>query len=213
MTGPLSDLSMFVSIVLLFYCQLSFIHMHSCIHSMHTDIIHTWLHCQFYFNYTKSVIRNVIQKCYQSSIFQVAGPTEATVYQYILYSPVFSQFGRYPSKGNWQYFLSYVGRYPSKGNWQYFLSYVGRYPSKGNWQYFLSYVGRYPSKGNWQYFLSYVGRYPSKGNWQYFLSYVGRYPSKGNWQFGPPQWYLSVCRLVSVCSLVVALQSFIGLYS
>jgi len=36
-------------LVLPLYCPLSFIHMHSCIHSMHTDIIHTWLHCQSYF--------------------------------------------------------------------------------------------------------------------------------------------------------------------
>jgi len=47
--GPLSDLPMFVFIVLPLYCPLNFIHMHSCIHSMHTDIIHTWLHCQSYF--------------------------------------------------------------------------------------------------------------------------------------------------------------------
>jgi len=32
---------------------------HSCIHNMHTNIIHTWLHCQSYFNCTKSVIHNV----------------------------------------------------------------------------------------------------------------------------------------------------------
>ena len=39
--GPLSHLPMFVSIVLPLYCHMSFIHIHSCIHSMHTDIIHT----------------------------------------------------------------------------------------------------------------------------------------------------------------------------
>ena len=153
--------------------------------------------------------RNVTNQVY----FKWQAPPKQPFYQYILISPVFSPVGRYPSKGNWQYFLSYVCCYPSKGNRRYFLSYVGRYPSKGNWQYLLSCVGRYPSKGNWQFFLSYVGRCPSKGNWQYFPSYVGRYPSKSNWQFGPPQWYLSVCRLVSVCSFAVASQSFIGLYS
>ena len=57
--GPLSDLSMFVSIVLPLYCHISLIHIHSCIHSMHTDIIHACLHCQSYFNCTKSVICNV----------------------------------------------------------------------------------------------------------------------------------------------------------
>jgi len=88
--GPLFDLSMFVSIVLLLYCHISLVHIHSCIHNMHTDIIHACLHCQSCFNYTESVIRNVIQKCYQSSIFQVAGPTKAAFYQYILISLVFS---------------------------------------------------------------------------------------------------------------------------
>jgi len=84
--GPLSHLPMVVSIVLPLYCHMSLIHIHSCIHSMHTDIIHTWLHCRFYFNCTRSIIRNVIQKCYQSSIFQVAGPTKAT------FLPVYSHF-------------------------------------------------------------------------------------------------------------------------
>ena len=32
---------------------------HSCIYSMHTNIIHAWLHCRSYFNCTKSVICNV----------------------------------------------------------------------------------------------------------------------------------------------------------
>jgi len=88
--GPLFDLPMFASIVLPLYCHLSFIHIHSCIHNMHTDIIHAWLHCQSYFNCTESVIRNVIQKCYQSSIFQVADPIKTTFYQYILISLVLS---------------------------------------------------------------------------------------------------------------------------
>jgi len=87
--GPLSDLPMFASIVLPLYCHLSFIHMHSCMHSLHTDIIHTWLHCQFYFNCTESVIRNVIHKCYQSSIFQVAGPTKTTLLQVYSHFPSF----------------------------------------------------------------------------------------------------------------------------
>ena len=84
--GPLSRLPMFVSIVLPLYCHMSLIHIHSCIHSMHTDIIHAWLHCQPHFNYAESVIRNVIQKWYQSSIFQVAGPTKTT------FLPVYSHF-------------------------------------------------------------------------------------------------------------------------
>ena len=41
---PLLDLPMFVSTVLSLYCHMSLIHIHSCIHSMHTNIIHTWLH-------------------------------------------------------------------------------------------------------------------------------------------------------------------------
>jgi len=61
--GPRSDLPMFFSIVLPLYCHMSLIHIHSCIHGMHTDIIHAWLHCQSYFNCTESVIRDVIQKC------------------------------------------------------------------------------------------------------------------------------------------------------
>jgi len=56
--------------------------------------------------------RKVIQKCYQSSIFQVAGPTKA------VFTSIFSR----------PQCLSYVGHYPNKDNWQYFLLYVGRYP-------------------------------------------------------------------------------------
>jgi len=38
----------------------SYMFIHSYIYGMHTDIIHTWLHCQSYFvNCTESVIHNV----------------------------------------------------------------------------------------------------------------------------------------------------------
>ena len=37
----------------------SYMFIHSCIYSMHTNIIHAWLHYQSYFNCTKSVIHNV----------------------------------------------------------------------------------------------------------------------------------------------------------
>ena len=72
--------------------------------------------------------RKVIQKCYQSSIFQVAGPTKA------VFTSIFSR----------PQCLSYVGHYPNKDNWQYFLLYVGRYPIEVIDGISFSYVGRYP---------------------------------------------------------------------
>jgi len=87
--GPLSDLSMFVSIILPLYGRISLVHTHSRIHSMLTDIIHACLHCQSCFNYTESVIRNVIQKCYQSSISQVAGPQGSLLLVYSRFPSIF----------------------------------------------------------------------------------------------------------------------------
>ena len=83
--GPLSDLSMVVSLILPLYGRISLVHTHSRIHSMHTDIIHACLHCQPCFNYTESVICNIIQKCYPSSMSQVAGPQGSLL-------PVYSRF-------------------------------------------------------------------------------------------------------------------------
>jgi len=83
--GPLSDLSMSVSIILPLYGHISLVHTHSRIHSTHTDIIHACLYCQSCLNYTESVTRNVIQKCCQSSISQVAGPQGSLL-------PVYSRF-------------------------------------------------------------------------------------------------------------------------
>ena len=37
----------------------SYMFIHSYKYNMHTNIIHAWLHCQTYFNCTKSVIHNV----------------------------------------------------------------------------------------------------------------------------------------------------------
>ena len=50
---------------------------------------------------SKSLIpRNVIQKCYQSSIFQVAGPTKAVFTSIFSRPQCFSYVGHYPSEGN-----------------------------------------------------------------------------------------------------------------
>jgi len=68
---------------------------------MHTDIIHACLHYQSRSDYTESVIRNEIQECYQSSIFQVAGPTKAAFTSIFSFPQYFPQFSHYLSKGNW----------------------------------------------------------------------------------------------------------------
>ena len=96
--GPLSDLSMFVSIILPLYGRISLVHTHSRIHSMLTDIIHACLHCQSCFNYTESVIRNVIQKCYQSSISQVAGPRGSLLLVYSRFPSIFRSLVIIPVK-------------------------------------------------------------------------------------------------------------------
>ena len=76
----------------------SYMFTHSRIHSMHTDIIRACLHCQSCFNYTESVIRNVIQKCYQSSISQVAGPRGSLLLVYSRFPSIFRSLVIIPVK-------------------------------------------------------------------------------------------------------------------
>jgi len=80
------DLPNLVSTVLPLYYPRSFIHVRSF---MHTNIIHAWLHCQSYFNYTESVIRNIIRKVTNQVYLKWQAP-KAACYQCILVSPVFS---------------------------------------------------------------------------------------------------------------------------
>ena len=118
--GPLSDLPMFVTTVLPLYCHMRLIHIHSCIHSMHTNIIHTWL--RYYpVYYLKCILkRSVVYNGFDSEMLSIKCISSGRSHQNGLlpipfhFPIVFSSVRHYPSKGNWQYSLSYVGHYPVK---------------------------------------------------------------------------------------------------
>jgi len=177
----------------------SYMFIHSCIYSMHTNIIHAWLHYQSYFNCTKCVIQNVSKsemlpimyissgRSHQNSRlpmpfhFPSVSPSVVvtplrwlTVFPFVCWS--------LPHWGDWRYFLSYVDRYPIEvidG-----ISFRMLVVTPLRWLTVIPFVcWSLPHWGNWRYFLSYVGRYPSKDNWRYFLSCVGHYPNKDNWRY------------------------------
>ena len=109
------DLPNLVSTVLPLYYPMSFIHVHSFMHIQHAYKYHSCmvaLSVLFLIVQKVSSIMCLIHKCYQSSVFQEAGPTKTVVYQCLFISPVFSPVWSLPHWGNWRYFLSYVGRYP-----------------------------------------------------------------------------------------------------
>jgi len=90
-----SDLPNLVSAVLLLYYPMSFIHVHSFMHMQHAYKYHSCmvaLSVLFLIVQKVSSIMCLSQKCYQSCIFQVAGPTKTVVYQCLFISPVKSPF-------------------------------------------------------------------------------------------------------------------------
>jgi len=87
------DLPNLVSTVLSLYYPMSFIHVHSFVHMQHAYKYHSCmvtLSVLFLIVQKVSSIMCLSQKCYQSCIFQVAGPTKIVVYQCLFISPVFS---------------------------------------------------------------------------------------------------------------------------
>ena len=109
------DLPNFVSMVLPLYYPMSFIHVHSFMHMQHAYKYHSCivaLLVLFLIVQKVSSIMCLSQKCYQSCIFQVAGPTKTVVFRCLFISPVFLQCSRYPIEVIDGISFSSVGRYP-----------------------------------------------------------------------------------------------------
>ena len=139
------------------------------------------------------------QKCYQSCIFQVAGPTKTVVYQCLFISPVFSLVWSLPHWGNWRYFPFVCWSLPNRGNWRYFPFVCWSLPHRGNWQYFPFVCWSLPHRGNWRYFPFVCWSLPHWGNWRCFLLCVSHYSSQGNRQFFLPSNTYQFCSPVRIC--------------
>jgi len=176
--GPHSNLSVFVSIILPLYGRISLVHTHSCIQSTHTDIIHACLRCQCCFNYTESVIHNVIQNVTNRVYLKWQTPRQP-------FTSVFSfpQFSHYLSKDNWQYFLSYVDCVsfrmlvfiPVKVNDGIFFRMLTVFFFRMLTVFFFRMLTVF-SFVCWRYFLSYVGLYPIKVNDSIFFRMLTVFP-------------------------------------
>jgi len=76
----------------------SYMFIHSCICSMHTNIIHAWLHCQSYFNCTKGAIHNVSKSEMLPIMYISSGGSHqnSRLPMPFHFPSVFSSVGRYP---------------------------------------------------------------------------------------------------------------------
>ena len=127
----------------------SYMFIHSCIHSMHTNIIHAWLH-YYLVSYSsvprKSVIPNVSDSGMLPIEFISRGRSHPIVFVSIYFGSLVPYVSYPCTESMCLLSMLVVTRVEVTDGISFW--YVGRYPSWGNWQYFFLYVGRYPSWGN-----------------------------------------------------------------
>jgi len=104
----------------------SYMFIHSCIYNMLTNIIHAWLHCQSYFNCTKSVIHDVSKSEMLPIMYISSGRSDQNSRLPTPFSlpQCFPQCGRYPIEVIDGTSFSVCWSLPHWGDWRYLLSYV-----------------------------------------------------------------------------------------